>query len=391
MDFTLTDEQQALADLAHRILSEQLPAEALRALEQTGDRFPAEVWAKLADAGLLGVAVPEEHGGLGFGLAELGLVLEQVGRYVAPVPLLASAVLGGLVVGRFGSPELAARLLPGVADGSRILTAALAETGLDIVPAQPTVTAKPAAPGAAGGAASGESAAFALSGTKRFVPAAGVAHVVLVPAATGDGAQTVFAVPTDAAGLSIELADTTNRELEGVLHFDGVEVGTADVVGAIDGGADIVAWLVSRAVVAHCAVQAGVCEGALRLTATYVSEREQFGSPIGTFQAVGQRAADAYIDTEAVRLTARQAAWALDADDSGEAPPGATGAADAVAIAKFWAAEGAQRVVHAAQHLHGGIGVDVDYPIHRYFRWAKVHELTLGGGTQHLLALADRL
>jgi alkylation response protein AidB-like acyl-CoA dehydrogenase len=125
-----------------------------------------------------------------------------------------------------------------------------------------------------------------------------------------------------------------------------------------------------------------VCEAALRLTAAYVSEREQFGSKIGTFQAVAQRIADAYIDTEGIRLTAIQAAWRLSEELSAD---------DEVHIAKFWASFGGDRVVHAAQHLHGGVGVDLDYPIHRYFRWSKVIELTLGTATEHLRLLGQRI
>jgi alkylation response protein AidB-like acyl-CoA dehydrogenase len=126
----------------------------------------------------------------------------------------------------------------------------------------------------------------------------------------------------------------------------------------------------------------GVCEEALRLTAEYTKTREQFGRVIASFQAVGQRAAEAYIDTEAIRLTAIQAAWRL-----------ASGlpAAEEVAVAKFWAADGGQRVVHAAQHLHGGMGVDRDYPLHRYFLWAKQLELTLGGATTQLRHLGALL
>ena len=132
------------------------------------------------------------------------------------------------------------------------------------------------------------------------------------------------------------------------------------------------------AIALQCAVVAGVCEGALRATAAYVTEREQFGAKLGTFQAVGHRVADAYIDTEAIRLTALQAIWRLDAGLDAD---------EQLMTAKFWAADGAQRVVHAAQHLHGGIGMDLDYPIHRYFRWAKVLELQLGGATPSLLRL----
>jgi 3-oxocholest-4-en-26-oyl-CoA dehydrogenase beta subunit len=131
-----------------------------------------------------------------------------------------------------------------------------------------------------------------------------------------------------------------------------------------------------------CALAIGVCEEALRMTAEYTKTREQFDRPIATFQAVGQRAADSYIDTEAIRLTAWQAAWRIS-----EGLP----AAHEAAIAKFWAAEGGQRVVHAAVHLHGGIGVDKDYPLHRYFLLAKQIELTLGGTTPQLLKLGAML
>ena len=151
---------------------------------------------------------------------------------------------------------------------------------------------------------------------------------------------------------------------------NGVQVAASDVLGGPDSGAEIVDWMVERATAALCSIATGVCEQALKMTAEYTKTREQFDRPIATFQAVGQRAADAYIDTEAIRLTALQAAWRLE-----EGLP----AAGEVAVAKFWAADGGQRVVHAAQHLHGGIGVDRDYPLHRYFLWAKELELTLGG------------
>jgi alkylation response protein AidB-like acyl-CoA dehydrogenase len=144
----------------------------------------------------------------------------------------------------------------------------------------------------------------------------------------------------------------------------------------------VVSFIVERATAGLCSTEVGVCEAALRLTASYVSEREQFGAKIGTFQAVAQRIADAYIDTEAIRLTALQAAWRLSEG---------LDAADELAIAKFWAADGGHRVVHAAQHLHGGIGMDTDYPVHRYYRWSKVIELNLGTATEHLRRLGERI
>jgi alkylation response protein AidB-like acyl-CoA dehydrogenase len=223
-----------------------------------------------------------------------------------------------------------------------------------------------------------------LDGVKTCVPAGTIADRVLVPATSPDGIV-IAVVDTAASGVSRERQITTSGRPEAYLTLSGVRVAAGDVVGSPAGspaGAEILAWMVERATASLCAIAIGVCEEALRMTAEYTKTREQFERPIATFQAVGQRAADAYIDTEAIRLTAWQAAWRLS-----EGLP----ATAEVAVAKFWAAEGGQRVVHAAQHLHGGIGVDLDYPIHRYFRWAKVLELTLGGASPSLLRLGASL
>jgi alkylation response protein AidB-like acyl-CoA dehydrogenase len=139
---------------------------------------------------------------------------------------------------------------------------------------------------------------------------------------------------------------------------------------------------VDRALLGLCALELGVVERALRITAQYTTERKQFDRPIGSFQAVQQRAANAWIDVEAIRLTTWQVAWRLDAG---------LPARDEVRMAKFWASEAGHRITYAAQHLHGGIGVDVDYPIHRYYLWSKTLELTLGSAARHLAALGDAI
>ncbi|MFN8016683.1 MAG: acyl-CoA dehydrogenase family protein [Acidimicrobiales bacterium] len=371
MDFALTEEQAAIRDLAAQILTDQLPPERLRELEEAdADWFAADVWAELAKADLLGLCLPEAVGGGGYGAFELSLLLEQVGRAVAPVPVLATLALGAQPIAEFGTDAQQADLLPKVIDGSLILTAALSEGGVGLPPEVPATTATETGDG------------WSITGTKALVPAAHLAGRVLVPAATGDGASTVFLVDPKAAGVTAERNTSINGEPLTTLTFDGVAVGADDVVGQVGGGAEVVAWMLDRALAGLCATQAGVCEAALRITATYTSERKQFDTPIATFQAVAHRMADAYIDTEAIRLTAYQAAWRLDAG----MPAG-----EELAIAKFWAAEGAERVVHAAQHLHGGIGVDLDYPVHRTFRWAKHVELTLAGGTTHLQRLGEQL
>ena len=169
--------------------------------------------------------------------------------------------------------------------------------------------------------------------------------------------------------------ETTSRAPESAVALRGAE---AELLGSAEHGAEIVAWIVLRATAALCAAAAGVTQEALRLTAEYTKTRKQFDQPIATFQAVAQRAADAFIDTEAVRLTALQAAWRIDQGLPADA---------AVAAAKVWAAQGGSRVTRAAQHLHGGVGVDREYPLHRYYTTARQLELTLGGATAQLRSL----
>lgn len=372
MDLTFTDEQQAMRDLTRQILGDKLPPERLRQLE-SGDApdVAREAWRALAAADLLGLGLPEDVGGGGYGFAEVCLLLEEVGLAVAPLPAYATLVLGALPIARFGTEAQRQAWLPGVIAGDVTLSAALAESGDDLPPAVPATVAEAAGDG------------FVLRGEKRFVPDAAGAAAILVPAALPDGSVAVFLVDPSADGVRLEALTTISGLPSSIVHLDGVAVTADDRLGgpATD-GVEVVDWLLPRALAATCATQSGVCESALRITARYVSEREQFSVKLATFQGVSQRAADAYIDTELVRLTAWQAVWRLaDGRD----------ATEAVSIAKYFAAEAAHRVVHAAQHLHGGIGLDLDYPVHRTFRWAKELEARLGGGTRHLLQLGATL
>ena len=379
MDFDLSDEQQATIDLAAKLLGDKATPEAIRALETGGgpaaaERFDRGLWGAMADAGLLGIAVPAEHGGAGLGVLELCLVLEEVGRRTAPVPALAALALGGLPVARFGSDAQQAALLPGLAAGTTILTAALTEPLGDV--ARPTTTAT-----RGDGGDSGDSGGWVLDGTRTNVPAGMVADAILVPATTGGGDVAVFVVPAGAPGVGRRRQDTTSGTPEALVTLDGVRLGDDAVLGPVDGGT-VLRFLLEHATVAACAVVAGLTAEAVRMTGEYTTAREQFGRPIATFQAVGQRAADAYVDAHAIRLTMLQAAWRLAAGAPADRE---------VAVAKYWAAAGGQRVVHAAQHLHGGMGVDRDYPLHRYFLLAKQLELYLGGASRQLVALGRLL
>jgi 3-oxocholest-4-en-26-oyl-CoA dehydrogenase beta subunit len=329
-------------------------------MRANGEYLDREAWQRLASANLLGIAIPEAYGGSGLGFVEACLVLEQIGRYVAPVPYYPSVVLGALPVARFGTPAQKTELLPDVATGALILTAALLEIGAP--PESPATVAREDGDG------------WHVDGQKDFVPAGLDAGRMLVSASTGAGAA-VFIVDPKHPSVSAERQDATNEIPEARVVFDH-----APAQYLADGHA--VEWMIQHATAALCATATGVYDEAVRLTAQYTSTRKQFDKPIGSFQAVSQRAADAYIDAEAVRLTAWQACWRL----ATELP-----AAAEVATAKFWAAEGGQRVAAAAQHLHGGIGVDRDYPLHRYYLWAKWIQLNLGGASQQLRTLGQIL
>jgi acyl-CoA dehydrogenase len=359
MDFSFSDEQEAVRDAAAAIFEGHTTAERLKTAERSDERVDRALWVELARANLLGLAVPTEFGGSGLGLIELALLLEQQGRRVAPVPLHATLVLGALALAEFGTPEQRAAWLPGVVSGEVFLSAALSEAGTND-PTRPAVRAR------------NDNGRWRLVGTKLAVPAAHLASRVLVPAVVGDGGVRLFLVDPGESGVTLERAVTTNREVHPHLHFDGA---VAEPMAAYGGAVE---WMVQRALVGLCAIQVGVAEEATRQAAAYTSSRLQFGRPLSTFQGVALKAADAYIDTEAMRVTLWQAAWRLS--------EGADAGAE-VEVAKWWAAEAGQRVVHTTQHLHGGIGADIDYPIHRYFLWGKQLETMLGGASVHLSRL----
>jgi 3-oxocholest-4-en-26-oyl-CoA dehydrogenase beta subunit len=345
MDFGLTEAQTELAGLTRKILAER-----------------DAPWGDLAAAGVLAAGLPASLDGAGLGLLEQCSVLIELGREVSDVPYLASIVLGAGALAEFGTAAQREQWAAAAGRGSVVLTAALAEEDGD----------DPRRPSARAERADGR---WVLSGVKTAVDAAPRADLFLVPCATPDGVLVFLVAPSD-AGVSVEPQQLTDFASAGRVVLAGVVLGDDRVLAGNGQGAEVADWLVARATVGLCAVQSGVIERALELTAEYAKSRVAFGRPIGSFQAVTQRLADAFVDVEAVRLTMWQAAWLLSAGDSG--------ADVAVATAKFWAAEAGHRVAHTAVHVHGGIGIDVTYPVHRYFVAAKQHEFALGGATAQL-------
>jgi alkylation response protein AidB-like acyl-CoA dehydrogenase len=360
VDFDFSEEQEAVAELARKILEDHATNERLKDHEASGAPFDAALWELLAESNLLATAIPEAHGGAGLDFLALCRLLQEVGRCVAPAPAFPTLVLGALPLARFGSQEQKQRWLPGIARGEQIVTAALAEPD----------SGDPLAPSTRARLRAGE---VRLTGSKTLVPCGEQAAQILVPAALDDGSVGLFYVEPGGEGVTLAAQTTPDA-----LPHAQLELSDAPVVsrlGAAGEGRERLHWLAQRATTARCMMQLGVTERALEMTAVYGRERIQFERPIGSFQAFHQRAADAYVHVEAIRLSAWEAAWRLSED---------LPAAEHVAVAKFWAAEGGQLASFACQHLHGGIGIDKDYPMHRYFNWAIQIEHELGSARHQL-------
>ncbi len=348
MDFSFTSDQEELRGLTNRLLTDKVTPEHLKTVRESDTGVDLALWREMAELGLVGIGLPESAGGAGLGFTEVAIVLEEVGRFVAAVPALPVMAMAGPVLAEFGTAEQ----LEGLASGERIVTVALHDLVGDVLdPALVAVDGK-------------------LTGVKVCAPFGHVADAFIVSATDG-----LYYVAADAAGVTVTRQDTVDDIPDAMVELNGA-------VGEKISGPEGLTFMVERGLAGQCVIMAGVTAQALSLTSDYVKERVQFDRVIATFQAVAQRAADARIDSEAIWLTAWQAVTLLDNREP---------ASEQVASAKYWAAEGGQRVVHAAVHLHGGVGVDRDYPLHRYYLWTKYHELFLGGTSASLVRLGKLL
>ncbi|MEV6710542.1 acyl-CoA dehydrogenase family protein [Lentzea sp. NPDC051208] len=297
-------------------------------------RESATPWKALGEAGLLALAVPERLGGDGFGVLETAVLLTEVGRRAVDVPALATLALGVLPIVRYGTAEQQDALLPLVTEQHGVLTAALSEPSRPL-PAEPETTAGP----------------DGIFGVKINVPYAAEASRILVSTNTG-----VFVVDPAQPGLSTS---------DGIVRLEGARGEL--LVGAEDG-------IRRFALAGACAMADGVLAGALDLTVKHVGTRHQFSKPLATFQAAALLVADVYIASRTLHLAALTAAWSLDDTD--------------LDTAAYWLAAETLPAVHTCHHLHGGLGLDITYPMHRYYGMAK--ELTrFVGGVEHRLGAID--
>ena len=368
MDFGLTEQQEMLRKSARDFLSIECPKSLVREIEAGDPGYSTELWKKMAALGWMGLALPEEFGGAGLSILDLAVLFEELGRAAVPGPMFSTIAMGALPVLEFGTESQKKSLLPQVALGEAQLNLAVAEAGVNEDPRFVTTSA----------AAQGDT--FAISGTKLMVLYAHTTDYTLVvtrtAAVTGDeDGITVFIVNANAAGISNTPLVSIGVDRQFEVVFENVSVSSSDIIGGLDSGLSVTNAVLRKAAALQCAMMVGGAQMALDMTAQHTKTRIQFERPLGAFQAVQHRLADMFIDINGARWITYQALWRLSEGLSAEKE---------VAIAKAYTNIACQRIALSAQQLHGGVGVDMDYDLHFYFRQAKAFELSLGSTPFHL-------
>lgn len=365
-----TDEQNMLKDSVAPFMADSAPVAHLRKLRDADDAtgFSRELWKQFAEMGFTGILVPEEHGGLGMGHAEAGIVLEEIGRNLTPSPFLTTSVAAAAALSKAGGAQ-AARWLPAIAAGEAVIALAIDE-GPKHRPDKIATTATRSGNG------------FRLDGTKTFVLHGHVADMLIVAAKTDSGI-TLFAVPKDAAGLTADPRRLVDSSLASRVTLAGVEVDADAVIGEVDQGQDVLDTLMAAARTGAAAEAVGVGQGAMDMTLDYLKNRKQFGKLIGEFQGLQHRAAHLYGEMEVARAAVMKAQQLLDEKDAG--------APVMVSVAKATAARAANLAVREGVQMHGGIGMTDEYDIGLYMKRERALTEFMGDAAYHTDRVARML
>ena len=368
MNFGFNEEQELLRNTARKFFENECPSDTVRKLMETPEGMSAELWKKLAEQGWLGLIFPEPYDGMALGLVDLVVLMEEMGRAVAPGPYFSTVLLGGLAILEAGSDAQKKEWLPRIAAGDKRVALAWMEPSAQLGPAGVTLTAAE------------KGGTYTLSGTKLFVHDAHTADALVVAARTRPGAGpdgvSLFLLPKGTKGLAVTLLPTMDqtRKLCEVACSD-VTVGADALLGAAGAGWTPLSRVLDRATVALCAEMCGGAQKVLDMTVEYAKIRQAFGRPIGSYQGVKHRAADMLVDVENSKSITYYAAWALD-ENSPEAQL-------AVSMAKAYVSDAYRRVAAGGIQLHGGIGFTWEHDLHLYFKRAKGSEFTFGDATHH--------
>jgi alkylation response protein AidB-like acyl-CoA dehydrogenase len=361
LDFGFSEEQEMLRQSARSLLERECPSAHVRQMMDDERGYSPELWRKMADLGWLGLVLPEEYGGAGLNYVDLVVVAEEMGRVLLPSPFIWTLMFAE-AMSRAGSDEQKRRFLPAIARGDLIATAAHLETNGSWDENGITMAARKSGAG------------FVLEGDKLFVNDAHVADFFLVAARSGakrGGGVTLFAIDSKRPGITVTPLKTMDQTRKlGTVAMRGVKASAADVVGEVNNGWPVLAAAIDRAKVALAAEMMGGAQKVLETTVEYTKVREQFGRPIGSFQAVQHKCANMMVDVEGAKSAVYYAAWAVSND--------AADAKTAAAVAKAAASDAYRRTAADGIQVHGGIGFTWEHDMHLYFKRAKSSEFTFG-------------
>ena len=375
MDFGFTEEQEMLRTSARDFLTTECPADLVKELAEDENGYKPEMWAKMAELGWQGLAIPEEYDGMGMTFLDLAVLLEEMGRAVCPGPFFSTVVLAGYAILETGSEEQKKEYLSKIATGEAIATLAVTEPSASYDAAAITVKA----------AAQGDD--YVINGTKLFVDNANVADFMVVAARTKDGGKpedgiTLFVVDAKADGITTTLLKTIAGTKQCEVVFDNVKVPKGSVLGEVDKGWPAIDKVLEKAAVAKCAEMIGGAQAALDMSVAYAKERVQFGRPIGAFQAIQHHCANMLIDVEGSKFLTYQAAWKV--SEGMEATL-------EVSMAKAWVSEAYRRITRLGHQIHGGIGFCMDHDMPLYFKHSKEAESLFGTADWHREKVAQEL
>ena len=366
MDLGLDEQQEMLKNFARDFLEKECPESLVRDMEEDDQGYSPDLWKKMAEQGWMGLIIPEDQGGAAMTLCELVVLLEEFGRALVPGPFISTVVLGAVPIMEAGTVEQKAQYLPKIAAGEMIMTMALTEPSAKWTADGVTLEAKK------------DGGDYVLNGTKLFVPDAHVTdHMVVVARTGGKGEDgiTLFIVDSKSDGIKFEQLKTIAADKQSEVIFENVKVPAANVLGDEGKGWETVEKVSRVATVAACAYLVGLSQMDFDTTLNYAKERVQFGRPIGSFQAIQHKLADAIIDVDGSRFITYKAAWSLtEGEDDTDMM---------ISMAKAWASDASRRVVAHGQQIHGGIGFTKEYKIQLYFRRQKWMELMWGDADYH--------
>ena len=375
MDFDLGEEQVMLKTSARDFLENECPKTLVRDMMDDEAGYSPELWRKMADLGWHGLAIPEEHGGVGSSFLDLAVLLEEMGRALVPGPFVPTVVHAGRTILAAGNEEQKQRFLPAIAGGETIMTVALLESSGSLEPSSVGVTASP----------SGQD--FVINGVKLFVPDAHTAdHLICVARTkegTGEDGISLFLVDTKSEGLQVEVLRTMTGEKLCEVTFSNVAVSGSDLLGELHGGWPVVQDMLDEAIVAECAWMMGGARWVLETSVDYAKEREQFGVPIGTFQAIQHKLANVAVEVEGATSIVYYAAWTVDESEADRTM--------AASVAKAWCSDAYKHAAFEGIQIHGGIGFTWDHDMHLYFKRAKSSQVTFGDADYHRERVAQLL